>query len=341
MDGNELVGNGHRWNPGMVRAAHMAILVGIDEAGFGPLLGPLVVSSSVFSVGPELLDADLWQVLKRSIGKTRKHLAGRLLIADSKKAYNRAEGVGHLERTVLAALRSLGQEPSGLRELLGLLCPACLARLLEYPWYQETDDRHPATGLTDLRIAARVLADDLQSHGARLMHLRSRCLDVAYYNTMVTNVRNKAHILFIATTGLIQSVLDEFPHGDIHILIDRQGGRVHYRNNLLRSFAEMDLRIVQEEQQRSVYELRGKSRMVRLVFEVGADAHRLPVALASMVSKYVRELLMQCINRYFVTMAADVRPTAGYWKDGQRFLNELQRHLPHLEIDSHRLIRCR
>ncbi|UCF14282.1 MAG: hypothetical protein JSW59_12780, partial [Phycisphaerales bacterium] len=89
----------------------MAILVGIDEAGFGPILGPLVVSSSALSLPHDLLKADLWQVLRKSLSKTRKRLAGRLLVADSKKAYSKSIGIKHLERTVLAALRCLGREP--------------------------------------------------------------------------------------------------------------------------------------------------------------------------------------------------------------------------------------
>ncbi|MEN6336244.1 MAG: hypothetical protein ABFE01_18475, partial [Phycisphaerales bacterium] len=98
----------------------MAILAGIDEAGFGPLLGPLVVSSTAFSVQPALLEADLWEVLGKSVGKCRKHLQGRLLIADSKKAFNRDEGLGHLERTSLIALDCLGKRPAQLTELLSL-----------------------------------------------------------------------------------------------------------------------------------------------------------------------------------------------------------------------------
>ena len=82
----------------------MVVLVGIDEAGFGPLLGPLVVSSSSFSLPNNLLKTDLWQVLRNSVGNRRKRLAGRMLITDSKKAYSRAAGIKHLERTVLGCL---------------------------------------------------------------------------------------------------------------------------------------------------------------------------------------------------------------------------------------------
>jgi ribonuclease HII len=319
----------------------MAVLAGIDEAGFGPLLGPLVVSSSAFRVDRPLLEADLWQVLRRSVGKTRKHLAGRLLIADSKKAYKRAEGMGHLERSVLAALACLGHEPTQAIDLLACLCPDCLDRLLEYTWYQDVPQQSLETGQADLRIAAQVMGDDMAQAGVKLLRLHCRCLDVGHYNTLVGHMRNKSQVLFVATTQLLQKLLDECPDPEVRILIDRQGGRVHYRENLLRSFPGMELRIIHESEQRSAYELRTHNRRVELSFEVGADEHHLAVSLASMVSKYVRELLMESMNRYFLKMSPDLKPTAGYWTDGLRFLEDLARRVPDLQIDKHRFVRCR
>ena len=196
----------------------------------------------------------------KSVGKCRKHLAGRLLIADSKKAYNRSEGLGHLERTSLAVLECMGKRPADLVELLMLLCPDCLPRLAEYPWYQDMQQCRLAAGTSDAKIAAKVFAEDLQAHGAALVRLRTCCLDVAYYNRMVNTVRNKAQVLFIAVTQLIQALLNEFPREDIHVQIDRQGGRAHYRENLLRSFPDMELTIVQEGDECSVYEMRQRDQ---------------------------------------------------------------------------------
>ena len=319
----------------------MTILAGIDEAGFGPLLGPLVVSSCAFAVAPEHIEADLWQILRKSVGKTRKQLRARLLIADSKKAYNRDEGLGHLERTVLAAMRSLGQVPASLSDLLKLVCPECQRRVIEYPWYRGAESRLLPSDRPELRIASGVFADDMASTRATLAALSSYCLDVAYYNMLIERMKNKSQVLFFTTTRLLQDLMKRFADQDIHILIDRQGGRVHYREHLLRSFESMQLQIVEENERRSAYVLRSGSRSVHLSFEVEADERHLPVSLASMVSKYIRELLMECMNAYFVAMSSDLKPTAGYWTDGLRFLEDLARRLPDFQIDRHRFVRCR
>lgn len=319
----------------------MAVLVGIDEAGFGPILGPLTVSSSAFSIPYHFLKSDLWEILRKSLSNRRKRLAGRLLIADSKKAYSKSLGIKHLERTVLTALKCLGQEPATLIELMELLCPSCLDRLSAYPWYKDAGSYPLLLDAADKEIASAVLADDLASNGMELLELKSCCLDVAYYNQMVAAVKNKANVLFTATSRLIKRAYDNFAGEDLHIVVDRQGGRVHYRKNLQRMFGEMELRILRESPAASSYELTVNGRGMRLHFVVGADERFLPVSLASMTSKYLRELLIGNINRYFTGFGADLRPTAGYWKDGLRFIEDIKTNLPHVRFESDQLIRSR
>lgn len=325
----------------MVWIAGMIVLVGIDEAGFGPILGPLVVSSSAFLLPHHLLTTDLWQILRRSVGDRRKRLAGRLLITDSKKAYSRSLGIKHLERTVLTALQCLGKEPATLTELLALLCPGCLERLSDYPWYRGVGSYHLSVEAADKAIASEVLADDLSSNGIELLELKSYCLDVAYYNKMVSSVRNKASVLFTATCRLIKNAFDNCPGDCLQILVDRQGGRVRYRKILQRMFPDMELKILRESPTNSSYELQAGGKYLRLHFAVGADGRFLPVSLASMVSKYIRELLIGSMNRYFAGFGTDLKPTAGYWKDGLRFIEDLKTNLPGVEVDNNQLIRCR
>ena len=319
----------------------MAVLVGIDEAGFGPILGPLVISSSTFSIPHHVLTADLWQILKRSVANKRRRLVGRLLITDSKKAHSKSLGIKHLQRTVLAAFRCLGEEPDTLTELMQLLCPECLERLNDYPWYKDAGSQRILADEADKRIVSAVLADDMASNGIKLLELKSCCLDVGYYNRMMSSVKNKANVLFTATSQLIQNAFDSFASDDLHIIVDRQGGRMRYRRNLLRMFPEMELKILRESPETSSYELRADGRSMRLYFVVDADERFLPVSLASMVSKYLRELLVYSINRYFVGHYADLKPTAGYWKDGLRFIEDLRTNIPCVHFDSNQLIRCR
>ena len=154
-------------------------------------------------------------------------------------------------------------------------------------------------------------------------------------------MKNKAEVLFSATAQLIKHAYDDFGADELQVVVDRQGGRVRYRRNLQRMFPDMELRILCENANTSSYELKAAQRKMRLHFVVGADARFLPVSLASMVSKYLRELLVASINSYFIRLNDGLRPTAGYWKDGVRFIEDLRKKLPHIEFDASQLIRCR
>ena len=319
----------------------MAVLAGIDEAGFGPILGPLVVSATAFEVPDHLISDNLWTVLRKSVSQKRKALAGRLLIADSKKAYSKSLGIKHLQRTVLVCLKCLGAAPGGLGGLLSELCPDCVERLEDYPWHTDPVCHRISADRADIEIAASVFERNLAENGIKLLHMQSSCLDVAYYNRMVANVKNKASVLFSVTSQLIERAFDNLAGDNLQIIIDRQGGRVHYRKVLLRMFADMELKILRESPAHSSYELGARGKTMRLHFVVGADQRFLPVSLASMVSKYVRELLVKNINSYFTGFDAGLKPTAGYWKDGTRFIRDIKTNLPHVRIDDNQLIRCR
>jgi len=319
----------------------MAVLAGIDEAGFGPILGPLVVSSTAFSLPQNLLKADLWQIFRKSVACRRAHLAGRLLVADSKRAYHRKEGIKHLQRTVLAFLACFGKKPATLAELLAMLCPDCLERLNDYPWHRNPEKYRIVTDEADIAIASNVLKDDLAVSGVKLLEIRSCCLDVAYYNKMVRSVNNKASVLFTAVSKLISKAFRNFGDDDLQIIIDRQGGRLRYRKALQRMFPDADLAILQETDCHSSYQLRESGRKMRLHFVVGADDRFLPVSLASMVCKYIRELMIDGMNQYFSGFCSALKPTAGYWKDGLRFIEDLKTHIPYLQFDNNLLCRCR
>lgn len=319
----------------------MAVLAGIDEAGFGPILGPLVVSTSVFRVPKNLIWGDLWGILQGSISDKRTGLKGRLLVVDSKKAFSRSIGIRHLRRTVLAVLKHLGTEPKNLTDLVLSLCPDCLEHLGEYPWYKQLDDYSLNGDDGDIAIGASMLKADLVNQHIELLGLKSRCLEVAYYNRMVAAVKNKAKVLFTAVAELMQWTIEKFADEDLEIVIDRQGGRSHYRRELQLMFPDMGLRVIHEDQHRSSYELGAGDRKVRVHFIVGADSTYLPVALASMASKYIREVLVDNINSYFRGFNDAVKPTAGYWKDGLRFIEDIKTHIPSVSFDANQLIRCR
>jgi hypothetical protein len=67
----------------------------------------------------------------------------------------------------------------------------------------------------------------------------------------------------------------------------------------------------------------------------------MPVAIASMLSKYIREALMRRFNAFWQRHVPGVTPTAGYYNDGNRFLQDIDTRRRALGIKDDELIRSR
>ncbi len=81
---------------------------------------------------------------------------------------------------------------------------------------------------------------------------------------------------------------------------------------------------LQEGMSASVYRVLGMGREMRLTFQPRADTAHFCTALASMVSKYVRERLMEEFNHFWRERTPGLKPTAGYPGDAKRFYDAIR-----------------
>lgn len=323
------------------------ILVGIDEAGYGPLLGPLCVALAAIRL--DQWDAkdtpDLWDVLRpgvcREPGRGGKPDArGRVAIADSKvlklsNSVSTTHPLVHLERGVLAACQCLtGQAPgddAALVRALGAVLPS-------HDCYQGDPLPLPLAHRADsIAIAASVLARSLAGACAGIVSMRCRVLGEDEFNSLVRASGSKAET---TGTSLVEhlrsawSLLEAAPEGTrLGIACDRQGGRTSYAPILDRALPGATITVVEQSEQRSRYILERDGLRAGVAFVVEGEKFHLPVALASMIAKYTRELAMIRFNRHWSKVSGgagagrEIRPTAGYAQDARRWLDDMREFL--------------
>ena len=315
------------------------IVAGIDEAGYGPRLGPLVVAASAFRLEEGVKEPALNRLLAVS------GTGGGLPINDSKLLYHGPETFGVLETSVLGhAVLARGVLPLRVRALLEVAVDFHADEVEELPWYSQrllpTPLPRRATVDEILQRAARQ-GELLSDRGLQFVGFWAAPIPEPRFNHLTRSRGSKAWPLFLAAGRLIDTLMASFPRDELLVRVDRHGGRARYGDLLAHYFPLAPIRTVRETEQQSSYRCDFPDRPpVRIEFEVGGDGRRAPVALASVVAKTVRELFMESLNSWFAERVPGVRRTAGYNQDSHRFLRDVASAI-HDESIASRLIRVR
>ncbi|MGQ9574001.1 MAG: hypothetical protein ACUVUC_01660 [Thermoguttaceae bacterium] len=332
----------------------MPYLVGADEAGYGPNLGPLVISATLWHIPQQVAAEDLDQRLRESIakqpqskgsgpevqGSDRSSRPGRLginthtghanrqaafrnpsrlPIGDSKRVYQSGKGIGLLEQGVLGALAVLGQRPGTWRGVWQALAPDAAEQWVSTPWYADYDEPVPlACDLAGRERWAAALAGGLESAGLRLLAIRSRAIFEPCFNQLLDRHGSKGAALSHETLRLVARMIEPLRQGPICVLCDKHGGRNAYGDLLADAFPGSLIEVEGQGRKQSLYRFGPQHCRVEVRIQAKADSC-LPAALASMVSKYLRELAMRALNAYWCARVPGLARTAGYPADARRF----------------------
>lgn len=337
------------------------IVAGVDEAGYGPTLGPLVVSVAAFRVPDRLSretgSADLWEVLSSAVSREKD--PARIRVDDSKRVFQQRKGLRDLEEGLLPFFAARGRGlPRDLRALIARVSgrkrshagdPA--GYLERYPWYRGRNLEIPVSTFANFAASrGRMLEAALDAAGVEFLGLAAQPLEVFEFNEALERLKVKSRVSFRLAGSFLRRLWVRFPAEDVEATVDRQGGRARYGPLLYRLLRPRGIRTEEEAEGVSSYLLSrpkappakgGGTGAFRVRFLVDAERLSLPVALASMCSKYIRELHMALFNRFWTEKKQDLKPTAGYAVDARRFLEETSALRETLAIDDGLLVRRR
>ena len=347
------------------------IVIGIDEAGYGPSMGPLVIGGTAWWIPDRWTIDELTQELATCF-QPKPSFPGHdfLSIGDSKKILVGKYGWPSLSLAaewLLAATSGDVATGSGLSKLIAM----DWERLQSVPWFHDlvrgqwnsnhsylNDKMDSAAGpLARQSILATLgprISQQLDRVGMKLLGVQARCIDEPEFNRMVTKTGNKSTVLSELSLQIAKSLAESclesssvnLPGKDllgvepdcgnarcIEMFFDKHGGRNRYQAIVIDALDGAWVQADCEGPKLSSYRTQWRGCEVALSFRVGGDS-LLPSGAASIIAKWVRELSMASLNSYWESACGkEIRPTAGYYVDACRFAGEIEAVATQLGID--------
>ena len=276
------------------------LVLGVDENGLGPRLGPLVATSLTLQT-PRYARAALC-ARGLSLGLT-----------DSKKTGGFGR-MGFIESVALALLKRVG---SGVPDCADALVDGLHARgrvelLARCPdgataaqcWAPEL--RLPAFG-GDASFGEELIERLIGRSELRVIDVQSRLACAGMLNSRLAQGTNKLAVDLELFEDLIASARARHG-GPLLAVCGMIGGIRDYASRMTSLGPGEPQRLPGRRAQRR-YAIDG---LGEIRFEVDADARHLPVALASIVGKYVREICMLRIGRFYRRADPSLELSSGY-----------------------------
>lgn len=298
-------------------------LIGTDEAGYGPNLGPLTIAGTLWQV--EDVAADLDRCLQDVVSPTPGD--GKLTIADSKAVYSASGSINELETSVLATLFArFGRIPEDWQELIRMACACDAAELQTESWIAGQQLGIPLAAIPDrVKEFGTDFKSACKSNGVSLLQLDCRCVFAGEFNRGIDAHGNKASLLSSLTLELAAGLKQSVTGGGstFRIVCDKHGGRNKYAGLLSRHLTDDFIWIEKESVPISSYRWSELDADVRASFVAKGESF-LPTALSSMIAKYVREVFMELWNNFWQLRLPDLKATRGYPLDAKRFKNDIK-----------------
>lgn len=333
------------------------IRIGLDEAGLGPTLGPLVIGSFATREHEAGERDELRERLAELVAEPPAR-DGRIEVGDSKAIHTGARKLARLERSALATLAAMhGELPGSVAELFERVLVTEFEQPIDRsaPWWAMLDEALPLAcerdELLELGARLRTLAEQ---RGVELLDYRADLLDAARVNRELDDEHARAD--GTKNTWSTHAVLRlaaqrrrALASSPCVIACDMAGGRRSYAAALRRAFAlpepepaglQLGLALA-PARERDAIEVVGEAREacryrldldapLELGFYVGGDRLDPRISWASILAKYLRELLLRPFNRYFAAQVPGLRATAGYPEDAKRFIADVDAGVPTL-----------
>ena len=304
----------------------MGVLAGMDEAGYGPNLGPLVISATAWDVNGDPGGVDLWGIFAEIVSSSRT--SDKLQVADSKTVYTAGKSIARLECSVLCLLGLAGKTPRTLKELCSDVMQSPLGLEATAPWLQDLSLSLPVEADPDrIRKLTSRWSEVCSESGAALQQVRSDIVSAERFNALVREYDNKSTVLSRVSLALLAQVCPADGKASTLIVCDKHGGRNRYDGLLSEALGHQLVFRLQESAELSCY----RSGPLEVRFQAKGESV-FSVAVASMVSKYIRELIMLRFNDYWTEQMPELRPTRGYPVDAKRFDAEVAGLLSELGI---------